>query len=258
MSDQEIEFEKLNYVVVDGVARITMARPEYRNAQSVQLVEELDRAFSRARHDADVRAIVLGGEGTSFSAGHDLGSPEEKEEIEFRSTAGIRAVGERSWDLYAELTMRWRDLPKPTIAAVQGHCIYAGWSLASAMDFVVAADDARFVPHLSEYFSLPWIIGTRRAKEVLMLNRALDASEALELGMVTEVVPVAELADRANRLAARIAANDPAMMRLIKGAVNGVEDTMGFQAAVRTGQAYNVLGYFGGHLEEMAADQQEK
>ena len=200
-----------------------------------------------------MRAIVLDGEGSSFSAGHDLGTPEEKEEIEFRNQAGIRAVGERSWDLYAELTMKWRDLPKPTIAAVQGYCIYAGWSIASAMDLVVAADDARFLPHLSEYFSLPWIIGTRRAKEVLMLNRTLDASEALALGMVTEVVPAAELADRAMELAGQIAAGDPAMMRLIKGAVNAVEDTMGFQAAVRTGQAYNVLGYFGGHLEEMAA-----
>jgi enoyl-CoA hydratase len=253
MSRQDPEFEKLTYAVADGVARITLARPRYRNAQSVQLVEELDRAFSAARYDAEVRAIILAGEGNSFSAGHDLGTPEEEKEIEFRQRAGIRAVGERSWDLYSELTMRWRDLPKPTIAAVQGHCIYAGWSIASAMDLVIAAEDARFLPHLSEFFSLPWIIGTRRAKEVLMLNRTLDAAEALELGMVTEVVPVGELADRAGELAAEIAAKDPAMMRLIKGAVNGVEDTMGFQATVRTGQAYNVLGFFGGHLEEMAA-----
>jgi enoyl-CoA hydratase len=253
MSDRENDFEKLHFAVTDGVARITLARPEYRNAQSVQLVEELDRAFSKARHDDDVRAVVLDGEGSSFSAGHDLGSPEESEEIEYRSKAGIRAVGSRSWDLYSETTMRWRDLPKPTIAAVQGHCIYAGWSLASAMDIVIAADDARFLPHLSEFFSLPWIVGTRRAKEILMLERTLDAAEALALGMVTEVVPAAELTNRAMQLATEIAARDPAMMRLIKGAVNAVEDTMGFQASVRTGQAYNVLGYFGGHLEEMAA-----
>jgi enoyl-CoA hydratase len=250
--------EKVRYSVAQGVATVTLARPEYRNAQSVQLVRELDAALRRARADDEVRVIVLAGEGAAFSAGHDLGSPEEREEIEFRASAGIRAVAARSWDLYSELTMQWRDLPKPTIAAVQGYCIYAGWSIASAMDIVIASDDARFLPHLSEFFSLPWVIGPRRAKQVLFANRMLDADEALKLGMVSEVVPRDDLTARAQELALQIAANDPAVLRLIKGAVNSVEDVMGFQAGIRTGQAYNVLGYHGAREESDAEESSGK
>jgi enoyl-CoA hydratase len=235
----------VRYEVEEGIATITLARPKYRNAQSVRLVRELDAAFKRAREDEEARVIVLAGEGASFSAGHDLGSPEDIAEVEWRASAATRAVGARSFDLYSELTMGWRDLPKPTIAAVQGNCIYAGWSIASAMDIVIAADDARFLPHLSEFFTLPWVIGPRRAKQVLFANRPLDAAKALEFGMVAEVVPAADLASHVRDLARQIAANDPALVRLIKGAVNNVEDTMGFAATIRASQAYNVLGYHG-------------
>jgi enoyl-CoA hydratase len=239
------EAPAVRYEVDEGVATLTLARPEFRNAQSVRLVRELDAAFWRAREDDGVRVIVLAGEGASFSAGHDLGSPEDIAEVEWRATSSTRAVGARSFDLYSELTMGWRDLPKPTIAAVQGNCIYAGWSIASAMDIVIAADDSRFLPHLSEFFTLPWVVGPRRAKQILFANRPLDAAQALEFGMVTEVVPAADLAAHVRELALRIAANDPALVRLIKGAVNNVEDTMGFAATIRASQAYNVLGYHG-------------
>jgi enoyl-CoA hydratase/carnithine racemase len=245
MPEPEEQSPSVTYAVADGVATVTLARPKYRNAQSVRLVRELDAALRRAREDDAVRVIVLAGEGGSFSAGHDLGSPEDVDEVEFRRTAPTRAVGARSFDLYSELTMTWRDLPKPTIAAVQGYCVYAGWSIASAMDIVIAADDAQFLPHLSEFFTLPWVIGPRRAKQVLFANRPLSAERALEFGMVAEVVPADQLAARARELALQIAANDPALVRLIKGAVNNVEDTMGFAATIRTSQAYNVLGYHG-------------
>jgi enoyl-CoA hydratase len=245
MLEPEDQRPSVRYAVEEGVATVTLARPEYRNAQSVRLVRELDAALRRAREDDEVRVIVLAGEGSSFSAGHDLGSPEDVDEVEFRRTAPTRAVGARSWDLYSELTMAWRDLPKPTIAAVQGNCIYAGWSIASAMDIVIAADDARFLPHLSEFFTLPWVIGPRRAKQVLFANRPLSAEQALDFGMVAEIVPADQLASRVQELARQIAANDPALVRLIKGAVNNVEDTMGFAATIRTSQAYNVIGYHG-------------
>jgi enoyl-CoA hydratase len=245
MPEREEQSPSVRYEVDEGIATVTLARPEYRNAQSVRLVRELDAAFRRAREDDEVRVIVLAGEGSSFSAGHDLGSPEDIDEVEWRASAPTRAVGARSFDLYSELTMGWRDLPKPTIAAVQGNCIYAGWSIASAMDIVVAADDSRFLPHLSEFFTLPWVIGPRRAKQVLFANRPLSAERALEFGMVAEVVPAAELASHVRELARGIAANDPALVRLIKGAVNNVEDTMGFAATIRASQAYNVLGYHG-------------
>ena len=202
-------------------------------------------AFTLAREDDAVRVIVLAGEGRSFSAGHDLGSPEDIAEVEWRATSSTCAVGARSLRPLLGAAMDWRDLPKPTIAAVQGNCIYAGWSIASAMDIVVAADDARFLPHLSEFFSLPWLIGPRRAKQILFANRPLSCRQALDFGMVSEVVPAERLAERVRELALRIAANDAALVRLIKGAVNNVEDTMGFAATIRGSQAYNVLGYHG-------------
>jgi enoyl-CoA hydratase len=252
MPEPEEQSPSVLYAVADGVATVTLARPKYRNAQSVRLVRELDAAFTRAREDDAVRVVVLAGEGSSFSAGHDLGSPEDIDEVDWRATASTRAVGARSFDLYSELTMRWRDLPKPTIAAVQGNCIYAGWSIASAMDIIIAADDSRFLPHLSEFFTLPWVTGPRRAKQILFANRPLSAEQALDFGMVSEVVPAAELTARVRDLARQIAANDPALVRLIKGAVNNVEDTMGFAATIRASQAYNVLGYHGvqGHGDE--------
>jgi enoyl-CoA hydratase len=233
----------VNYAVRDGVGRITLTRAQYRNAQSVQLLHDLDAAFTRAAADDDVRVIVLDADGSAFSAGHDLGTPDEQDESAFRARARHLEMSGRSWELYTELNLRWRELPKPTIAAVQGYCIYAGWSIASAMDIVIAADDAQFLPHLSEYFSLPWIIGPRRAKQVLFANRMLDATTALELGMASEVVPRADLSRRVDALAMQIASGDPGVLRLIKGAVNAVEDGMGFGSSIRIGQAYNVLAY---------------
>ena len=120
------------------------------------------------------------------------------------------------------------------------------------MDIIIAADDSRFLPHLSEFFSLPWVTGPRRAKQILFANRPLSAEQALDFGMVSEVVPAGQLSARVEELARQIAANDPALVRLIKGAVNNVEDTMGFAATIRASQAYNVLGYHGvqGHGDE--------
>jgi hypothetical protein len=148
---------------------------------------------------------------------------------------------------FTRFAARWQGRAKPT-----GNCIYAGWSIASAMDVVVAADDSRFLPHLSEFFTLPWVTGPRRAKQILFANRPLSAEQALDFGMVSEVVPADQLTARVEELAHQIAANDPALVRLIKGAVNNVEDTMGFAATIRASQAYNVLGYHGvqGHGDE--------
>ena len=93
---------------------------------------------------------------------------------------------QRSWDWNVENTLRWRDLPKPTLAAVQGMCIYGGWMIAAAMDLIVAADDARFIPFLFQYQSVPWDIGARRAKDIMWEQRLLDAAQALEAGFVSE------------------------------------------------------------------------
>jgi enoyl-CoA hydratase len=143
MSDyQQIIYEKRG-----PVAWVTLNRPRYRNAQSRLLREEMDLAFDAAVADSDVRVIVLAGAGEAFSAGHDTGTPEQRaDEAQRPYPPGLPGQYQRGWDLNVANSMRWRDLPKPTIAAVQGYCIFGGWIIASAMDLIIAADDAKFLP----------------------------------------------------------------------------------------------------------------
>jgi enoyl-CoA hydratase/carnithine racemase len=235
-------FQDIEYRVDDGVARVTANRPRYRNAQSRRLLEELDDALGRAVDDAAVRVIVLDAAGDHFSGGHDLGSPDEISDRKQRPLqAGLRGRFQHSREHYVDKTLRWRELPKPTLAAVQGYCIFAGWMVASAMDIVFAADDAMFLPANFQYFSIPWDVHPRRAKEILYESRFIDATEALELGFVNRVIPRAQLLDDTLDYAHRIAANDPFQLRMIKLAVNQMQDQQGFAAHISSAHALHIL-----------------
>ena len=188
MAYQHILYEK-----TDSVAKLTMNRPRYRNALSRVLLEELDDAFTTAAADDDIRVIILAGAGDHFSAGHDLGTPEEREGWKENLLRGVPEQFRWSSDLYLDLSLRLRDVPKPTIAQVQGYCIFGAWIIASAMDLIVAADDGLFLASHFQYFSVPWDLGARKAKEVLFQNKFLRAQEACELGLVNRVVPRAQL-----------------------------------------------------------------
>ena len=218
----------------DGrIAYVTLARPEYRNAQSRRLLEGLDVAFSTAADDHDVRVIVLQGEGDHFSSGHDLGTPAELDDRRDRPWPdGQLGEQRRSLELNVAATLRWRDIPKPTIAAVQGFCIYGGWIIASAMDLIVAADDARFLPAHFQYFSVPWDLGPRRTKELLWKAEFLDADELEAMGFVSQVVPRHELSSATTDLATQIARQDPFVASMIKRSVNEMQDQMGFRTSV--------------------------
>jgi enoyl-CoA hydratase len=241
-------YEQILYEKSGRVARVTTNRPRYRNAQSRVLLEELDAAFEQARADDDVRVIVLAGAGEHFSSGHDLGTAEEQQDREKRPyPAGMRGEHRRSWELYVANSLRWRDLPKPTIAQVQGFCIYGGFIIASAMDLIVASDDARFLPAHLQYFSSPWDLGVRKAKEILWQARFIEAPEALDLGLVNQVVPRPELESATMELAERIAKMDPLAARMIKFSVNQAQDAMGFRTAVQAAHSnYMVLEAAGG------------
>ncbi len=128
-----------------AVRTITTNRPDVLNAQSRVLLEELDDAFLRAADDPEVRVIILAGAGKHFSAGHDLGSPQEVEDQKkIALEPGFKGEYRRLWERFFENTMRWRDLPKPTIAQVQGYCIMGGMMIASACDIIIASEDAQF------------------------------------------------------------------------------------------------------------------
>jgi len=231
-------FHDLTYAVNGRVANVTLNRPQYRNAQSRRLLEELDQAFATAVADHDVRVIVLRGAGDHFSSGHDLGTEEELADREARPwPPGQLGEQQRSWELNVANTLRWREVAKPTIAAVQGFCIYGGWMIASAMDLIVAADDARFLPAHFQYFSVPWDLGPRRTKELLWKAEFLDASEAHELGLVNHVVSRPDLDTFTNDLATQIARQDPFVASMIKRSVNEMQDHMGFRSAITAAHA---------------------
>jgi enoyl-CoA hydratase len=218
------------------VARIILNRPQYRNAQSRVLLEEVDAAFTEAENDPAVRVIVLSGERSSFSAGHDLGTPEELAEREkrgFDATDRLQRY-DRSKRLFLDLTTHWRNIPKPTIAMVHGYCIFGGWMVASSMDLLFAADDALFLPSHFQWFSVPWDLGARKAKEILYESRFVTAKEAHELGFLNRIYPPADLERETLAYAERVAENDPHNLRMIKFSVNDMLDRQGFIGSIQT------------------------
>jgi enoyl-CoA hydratase len=140
-----MDYKTLLWERFDAVLRITANRPHVLNAQSRVLLMELDEALRRASDDADVKVIIIAGAGKHFSAGHDLGSPEEMEDQKRHPVQpGFEGEYRRLSQLFLDTCLRWRDVPKPTIAQVQGYCIMGGLMLASCCDLIVAADDALF------------------------------------------------------------------------------------------------------------------
>lgn len=250
-------YDWILYETTGPYARVKLNRPRYRNAQSRRLLEEMDDAFTHAAEDDSIRVILLSGEGEHFSSGHDLGTPDELEDAVRRGyDRGIRKMFERMHKTYVEYGLRWRDLPKPSIAMVQGYCIFGGWQIASSMDVVIAADDALLLPGFIEYFSVPWDLGVRKTKELLLQSRFLTAAEAEELGFVNRVVPRAELETEALELAERFAAGDPFLQRMLKLSINQAQDAQGFRLAIETALANFILAAQSGTLlteEERAA-----
>lgn len=233
-------YKTLLWEPFDSVLRITTNRPHVLNAQSRVLLMELDEALQRAADDKAIRVVIIAGAGQHFSAGHDLGSPEEQEDARQHPWGDSYADEYRRLStLFLETTQRWRDVPKPTIAQVQGYCIMGGLMLASACDLIVASEDALFADRAVrwggshvQYFSMPWDLGPRKTKEYLFTGEFIAAAEAHRLGLVNHVVPRAELAAKTMDLARRIAVNDPFALRMAKRSVNDTLDIQGQRQAI--------------------------
>jgi enoyl-CoA hydratase/carnithine racemase len=205
-----VHVEALQTVVVarEGVvARITLNRPDKRNALSLELMEELIDALDRIGADADVRAVVIEGAGVAFSAGHDL-SEMVGRDLPFY---------QRLFDVCTELMEKIHRLPQPVIAKVHGIATAAGCQLVAACDLAVAADDARFATpgvKIGLFCSTPMVplsraIGRKRALEMLLTGELVDASTALEWGLVNRVVPAEDLDDAVAELVDAIARSSP-------------------------------------------------
>jgi enoyl-CoA hydratase len=245
----EPDEDVVGYRTEGPVAVMTMNRPQYRNAQNSKMTYALDDAFYRAATDDEIKVIVLAAAGDHFSAGHDIGTAGRDIDQSFDRRAGLwwDHVGKpgaesrfaRESEVYLGMCRRWREIPKPTIAMVQGACIAGGLMLAWVCDLVVAADDAFFadpvvrmgIPGV-EYFAHPWVMGPRFAKEFLFLGERVGAARALELGMVNRVVPRAALEQSTMEIANKIAAMPRLGLALTKRAVNQAEDLMGLHAGM--------------------------
>jgi enoyl-CoA hydratase len=231
------------------VALVTMNRPRYRNAQNSAMTYALDAAFSRAVDDPEVAVIVLAGAGDHFSAGHDIGTPSRDADVAFPRKAALwwdhtdKAGADRRLareiEVYLGMCRRWREMPKPAVAMVQGACIAGGLMLAWVCDLIVAADDAFFadpvvrmgIPGV-EYFAHPWVLGPRAAKEVLFTGERFTVQQAKEWGMINRIVPRAELEQHTLELAEKIAGMPPFGLALAKKAVNQAEDLMGLRSGM--------------------------
>ncbi|MDQ0380378.1 enoyl-CoA hydratase [Amycolatopsis thermophila] len=259
----------VRYTRRGAVALVTMNRPEYRNAQNSAMTYALDDAFTRAVNDAEVKVIVLAGEGEHFSAGHDIGTPGRDVDRSFDRRAVMwwdhtdRAGGDqrfaRESEVYLGMCRRWREIPKPMIASVQGACIAGGLMLAWICDLIVASDDAFFadpvvrmgIPGV-EYFAHPWVLGPRAAKEVLFTGERFSVQQAREWGMVNRVVPRAELAERTLELAGKIAGMPQFGLALAKKAINQAEDLMGLRSGMDS--AFGLHHFAHAHNAETSTD----
>ncbi|MET8213374.1 enoyl-CoA hydratase, partial [Streptomyces sp. NPDC005373] len=228
--------DQILYEVTEHVAVITLNRPEVANAQTMALLDELDAAWTRAAEDDEVRVIVLRANGRHFSAGHDL-----KDRWPAPGDLTLEWINNTEARRYLGYSLRWRNVPKPSIAAVQGKCIAAGLMLCWPCDLIVAAENAEFSDPVVrmgiggvEYHGHTWELGARKAKEILFTGRGLRADEAERVGMVNRVVPLAELDAAVLELAGRIAEMPAFGLRQAKRAVNQTLDVQGFYSALQS------------------------
>ncbi len=254
------EFQTLLYEApAPHVARIVLNRPDTRNAQDTKLLYELNDAFDKAAQDGTVKVIILAANGPHFSSGHDLRERDGLKALQEHRTvgtwcgfecAGAEAQMAREKEIYIGFSERWRNIPKPTVAEVQGKCIAGGLMLAWPCDIIVAADDAMFLDNTvsmgvggAEFFNHPWELGIRKAKELLFTADWLTAADAEKLGMVNHVVPLAELRDFTLALAKRIAEKPLFALKLAKEAVNAAQDAQGRSSAMQTAFALHQLAH---------------
>ena len=239
-----------------GVARITLTRADRANAQDLQMLSQLNEAFDEAANDTDARVIVLAAEGKHFSAGHDLADKSDINELPTIGTQchfnaeGAEGYMAREAEMYVGLCWRWRNISKPTIAQVQGKVIAGGLMLVWPMDMIVCSEDATFSDPVvafgvngHEYFTHPFEVGARLAKDMLFTGRAIGAEEALQHGMVSRVVPRDQLESETLKLAAHIAKRPMFGLTLAKQSVNNALDAMGMYTAIQSAFGLHHVGH---------------
>jgi enoyl-CoA hydratase len=219
-----------------GVRRLTLNRPEKRNALFNPLRAALFDALHAADRDDAVRVTIVRGAGTCFSAGYDLGGGNKGTELPF-----FTAAGEGQWPRH--VTEGWMsiwDLAKPVIAQVHGYCLAGGSELATGCDLVYVADDAK-IGYPAVRFGVPdmqfhaWFMGMRTAMEMMITGDSISGAEAARLGWANRAYPPGELDEAVLAVAERVAKVPPDIVQLNKRTVHRAMDVMGLRAAIRAG-----------------------
>ena len=226
----------VTYAADGKVGIVTLNRPDKLNAISVELKHALVERFHEADRDPATVVVVLRAEGRSFSAGYDIGPNPARAARRGNALAWHESLTD---DVRLEMTP-W-DLRKPVIASVQGHCLGGGCEMVMMCDVTIAADDTLFgepeirFSNVGPALVMPFIVGLKRARELLYLGDPIDAQTALAWGMVNRVVPRANLVEATMKLARRMALISPEALMATKLAINRGADAAGFRNAIRAG-----------------------
>jgi len=241
----------------DGfVLRISHNRPTRRNAESELLLAEMDDVLAQSAQDDSVRVLVIGGEGSHFSAGHDVHEGMAKR-------GDFDAAQTWTWELehYYGNAMRIWDHPKPTIAEVRGACIAGGFMVANSCDLLIASEDAFFSDPVLHSLGVcgvevllhPWVMGLRKAKEFLYCGTRISAQDALDLGIANQIVPTEVLRETTMSVAHHIAKAPPVSIRMMKRSLNRTADIMGYRSSVSAHFDTHVLAQTGPEAKAIAA-----
>ncbi len=242
-----------------GVRRITLNRPEKRNALNHPLRGQLLQALREGDEDGSVRVQIIRGAGPSFSAGYDLGGGNEGHEMPFYT-----AAGEGQWPRHVtESWMSIWDLAKPVIAQVHGYCLAGGSELATGCDLVYVAEDAQ-MGYPAVRFGVPdmhfhaWFVGMRTAMEMMLTGDSISGIEAVERGWANRAFPVEELDEGVVEIASRIAKMPPDIVSLNKRIVHRGMEIMGLRTAIRAGTEMCALGTHQKSLHDFVARTRER
>jgi naphthoate synthase len=224
------DYEDITYETAEGIAKVTICRPEVRNAFRPRTVVELSRAFEVARDDPDVGVVILAGKGTeAFCSGGDQKIRGDDGYLG-DDPLGARGIGRLN---VLDLQVQIRRLPKPVVAMVAGYAVGGGHVLHLVCDLTIAADNARFGqngPRVGSFDAgygaglLARTIGTKRAKEIWFLCRHYDAARALEMGLVNAVVPLDRLEEETVTWCREMLSFSPIALRMLKAGFNAAED----------------------------------
>jgi enoyl-CoA hydratase len=245
-----MNLETMIYEVKENIARVTMNRPDKRNALNHQLLADLDAAFDEAERDPGVRVVILAAAGPAFSAGYDIkGSPYTSVPEGYEEWTTGNAL--RTLRSISERYLKIMDLSKPVVAQVHGYCVAGGCYLQMCCDIAIASDDAIFghpATRAGGVTSMPlWItyLGLRKAKELLFTSKLINAQEAERIGLVNMVVPRDKLEEEAWKTAQLIAEVEPDGMMILKEALNTHARILGRDAVFAYQRQLNALGRVG-------------